>query len=78
MPSVSDFIPGADTAIALEHTAAWVSDVKNWIRVAYVLTGGIIIVAGLVMLIEQTNAGQAATKIAAKAGKTAAEGAVLA
>lgn len=51
---------------AIGKTTLWVSNAHNWVRVAYVVGGSAIFVAGLVMLVEQTKTGQAATKAAIK------------
>jgi hypothetical protein len=62
---------------ALEHTATWVSNPQNWIRVAYVIGGSVIAVAGLGYVIKSTTAGSAAIEGGKKIGKTAAKAAVV-
>lgn len=62
---------------ALEHTAAWVSNPQNWVRVAYVVGGSVIAIAGLGYVIKSTAVGSAAIEGGKKIGKTAAKAAVV-
>lgn len=52
---------------ATAKTAHWVSDSKNWIRVAYVGGGTILVIGALIAIINDTSVGKAATKVATKA-----------
>jgi hypothetical protein len=54
----------AQGAQLLGKTAVWVSNSENWIRVAYVLGGSVIVIAGVVMVVQSTKAGQTVTKAA--------------
>lgn len=51
---------------AVGKTAHWVSDSKNWIRVAYVGGGIVLAIGALVTLASGTKAGAVATKVATK------------
>lgn len=48
---------------AIGKTAHWVSDSRNWVRVGYVVGGGILAIAGLVMIVGSTKAGKALTNV---------------
>lgn len=52
---------------ATAKTARWVSDSKNWIRVAYVGGGAFLVIGALITIVSNTNAGKVATKAATKA-----------
>lgn len=51
---------------ATSKTAHWVSDSKNWIRVAYVGGGVILVMGALITLASDTSAGKMALKVATK------------
>jgi hypothetical protein len=53
-------------ADAVTKTAHWVSDSKNWIRVAYVGGGAVLAIGAIVALVGSTKAGKVATKVATK------------
>lgn len=48
---------------ALSKTGTWVSDSKNWIRVAFVVGGGVLLLGALVTIIGDTKAGKLATSL---------------
>jgi hypothetical protein len=48
---------------AIGKTARWVSNSENWVRVGYVVGGGILAIAGLVMIVGNTKAGKALTNV---------------
>lgn len=58
---------------ALVKTAKWVTTEKNWLRVGYVLVGGIAIIAGLVSVVQSTTAGQTGTRAVKTGAKTGAK-----
>jgi hypothetical protein len=58
-----------DTAHFIGKSATWVSNPRNWIRVGYVVGGGIVIGGSLFMVINSTKAGKAVTKTVIRAGK---------
>jgi hypothetical protein len=62
----------ASATEALGKATLWVSNVKNWERVGFVVVGSIVFVAGLVMVLSSTRAGQTATTVAKTAVKVAA------
>jgi hypothetical protein len=45
-------------------TAVWISDAKNWVRIAYVTGGSVVVVGGIVMVLRSSSTGQAAIKTA--------------
>ncbi len=49
--------------------AQWVSDSSNWVRVGYVVMGGALALAGVVMVLKDTSAGRTATAGAKTAAK---------
>lgn len=51
----------------LTKTAVWLSNPQNWIRVAYVVGGGAVIIGGIVMVVQSSSVGQKVTKAAGKA-----------
>lgn len=60
---VTSPIDSAKGAIELAGKAAvWVSNSQNWIRVGYVAGGGVLVIAGLVMVLQSTGAGRAVKK----------------
>lgn len=48
---------------ALSKTGAWVSDSHNWIRVAFVAGGGVLVLGALIVIIGDTKAGQLAMSL---------------
>lgn len=44
-------------------TARWVSNAQNWVRVGYVLGGGVMMIVGLVMMVQSTTLGSAVTQV---------------
>lgn len=58
----------AATAQIVAKAAAWSSNPQNWIRVAYVVGGSVVIIAGLVMILGDTKAGRTVLS-AAPAGR---------
>lgn len=44
---------------AIQRSATWMAQPKNWVRVAYVGGGGVLVVAALVGVINSTQAGKA-------------------
>jgi len=60
-----------DTVVLLKRTAQWVSNSENWLRVGYVAGGAVLTIAGLVMIVNSTKAGQAITRTAGGAAKAA-------
>jgi hypothetical protein len=46
---------------AINKTSKWVSNSQNWVRVGFITGGVIVTIAGLVMVMESTKAGRAAT-----------------
>lgn len=65
--AIKDTGEAAVTAVGyLSKTATWLSDSDNWVRIAYVTGGGIIVLAGLYAVIQSTSAGKAVTATAAK------------
>jgi hypothetical protein len=48
---------------ALSKTGAWVSDSKNWIRVAYVAGGAVLAIGALIAIIGDTKAGNLAMSL---------------
>lgn len=44
-------------------TARWVSNSENWVRVGYVVGGGVMIIVGLVMMVQSTTLGSAVTQV---------------
>lgn len=75
---VVDTAEGVNTAVGyLGKTAVWVSNSENWIRIAYVVGGGIIAVVALASIINSTSAGKAVTDTAVSGAKlVATKGAV--
>lgn len=73
IPIIGGAIDSAqDTAHALStiasvtgKSAVWLSDVKNWERIAFVVVGSVIGIVGVFMIVQQTGPGKAATKLAA-------------
>lgn len=47
----------------VNKTARWVSNSENWLRVGYVAGGGVLVVAGLVMVMQSTSVGRAAMNL---------------
>jgi hypothetical protein len=47
----------------VNKAAKWVSNSQNWVRVGYVVGGSVLVVAGLVMVLESTSVGKAATNL---------------
>jgi hypothetical protein len=59
--AVADVATSAGQAIdALQRAATWTSQPKNWLRVAYVVGGGVLVVAALVKVVSEIPAGKAA------------------
>lgn len=52
----------ADAAKALGKTAEWVSNPRNWIRVAYVIGGVVVLVVGISTILQETKAGKLAIR----------------
>lgn len=48
---------------AVEKTAAWVSNAKNWLRVLYVAGGALVALIGLDMYLSSTGVGKSAIKV---------------
>lgn len=61
---------------AIDATAGWVSNAHNWVRVGFVIGGGLILVVGLFRILDSTSAGQAANKAALTVAGTAAKVAI--
>jgi len=59
--------------IQVVHAGAWVSDPRNWVRVAFVITGGVLVILGLGTTIigGKATAGHV-KRLAVTAGKVAA------
>lgn len=57
---------------AVTKAGAWLSNSSNWVRIAYVAGGGVVVVAGLVMVLNSTQAGKTAVGAAKTAGKVIA------
>lgn len=57
---------------AVAKAGAWLSNSGNWVRIAYVVGGGVVIIGGLVMIMESTEAGKSAISTAKTVGKVAA------
>lgn len=56
-----------DAAKVLGKSAEWISNPHNWIRVAFVVGGGVVLVAGVLAVLDSTKTGQAAVATAGKA-----------
>jgi hypothetical protein len=56
---------------ALVRTARWVTTEKNWLRVGYVIIGGVAILAGVSAMIQSSDAGAAVVNAGTKAGRKA-------
>jgi hypothetical protein len=54
----------ARSSEVLAKSAVWLSNPQNWTRVAFVVGGGVVAVAGIVMVLQSSSAGRAATKTA--------------
>lgn len=64
IPVVGGAIDGASSiAETLTKTARWVSNSENWVRVGYVAGGSVLVIAGLVMVVQSTSLGRAATNL---------------
>lgn len=62
-----DVVLGIPDAVKMAAQAAgWIGNPQNWVRVAYVIVGGSLAIAGAVMVVQSTGAGKAATKAAVK------------
>lgn len=67
---VDKILPGSPISTAesfaqgFNKMSAWVSNSDNWVRVGYVAGGAVIVIAGLVMILGDTKAGQVATGLA--------------
>jgi hypothetical protein len=83
-----EVVPGAKEAAAVADatvhavglaakTAQWVSNPKNWERIAFVIGGGAIVITGTVMILKSTSAGKAAVATAGKAAAVVPGGAVV-
>lgn len=63
--NVVDGVQAAGTAVGyLEKGATWLSDSENWIRIAYVIGGSVVILVGINAIIQSTSAGRAVTGVA--------------
>lgn len=55
---LADFVPGLEglssIAKSVEKTTAWITTPSNWVRVLYVIGGGVVIVAGIAYLAKDT------------------------
>lgn len=58
-------------ANATEKTAKWVSDSKNWVRIAYVGGGSLVVIVASVALLRSTPAGGKAVSLVTKRAKKA-------
>lgn len=65
---VYDSTQGSIQAIgeATSKTAHWVSNADNWLRVAYVVGGGVLLIIALGRLVEGTQVGKAVTAVTTK------------
>lgn len=71
---ISSTVDAAESfADALIKTGAWLSDVKNWIRIAYVTTGIVLVTVGTIMIVKNTDAGAAIGSVAKKAATAGVE-----
>lgn len=65
--SIAGGLSSADDAVKMAGKAAvWMSDSRNWIRVVYVVGGSVLVIVGVMMTLESTKAGKAATRLATK------------
>jgi hypothetical protein len=65
--AVKDTGEAAITAVGyLGKTATWLSDSDNWVRIAYVAGGAVVVLAGLNALLQSTSVGKAATATVTK------------
>lgn len=59
---LTDLVPGASElgqiADTLTHAAQWISTPYNWVRIGYVLGGGILFIAGIGFIINSTIMGK--------------------
>lgn len=70
--AVNDTADAVGSAVDMgQKTAVWISDAQNWIRVAYVVGGGAVVLLGLSMVIRSTPAGRQVQKTATKVAKVA-------
>lgn len=66
-PGVNPFSTAEAAANALEYvgkSARWLSDSRNWVRVGYVVLGGVIVTVGAVKLTTSTPAGRTVAGVA--------------
>jgi Lysozyme like domain len=61
-----------DTAHFVGKTATWISNPRNWVRVAYVTGGSVIVGGALYLVVSSSQTGKMITKTVTRAGKAAA------
>ena len=66
---VDKLLPGSPVSTAetiaqgFNKVAAWVSNSDNWVRVAYVAGGSVVVIVGLVMIVGSSKAGSVITGV---------------
>lgn len=69
LDALGDVATGVGTiAEAVQKSAVWLGDAKNWVRIGYVAGGGLLVVMGLAIVAKPLIAGTPMARAAKKAG----------